>query len=118
MATITYFIKTVYYYPTFILELSRVAALPRLSRHIEVECNVTTVREPLDSEVRLQLRDRRRNKYDFTGDADAVIVKGAKIYFHKNGNNMKIWSIGPTLAEIIISVRKIRILFQLKYPRL
>lgn len=71
-----------------------------------VECNISTVREPLDKSVKLHLRDRRKNRYNFIGNENEIILKGTKFTLLKNEKSFVIKAKGPTLAEIIISVSK------------
>lgn len=78
--------------------------LPRLARNIQVECNISTVRDPLDKSVKLHLRDRRKNRYIFVGNEDEIILKGAKFTLKKKDKNLILLAKGPTLAEIIVSV--------------
>lgn len=87
-------------------EHSRVLVIPRLSRNIEILTNITTVWGTLDSgTIKLQIRDRRRNKYEFIfNNEDNLIVKGAKFSFNKNNSSMNLTSRGPNLAELIITV--------------
>lgn len=90
--------------------------IPRLSRNIKIICNVSTALEPLDPLIRLQVMDRRKNKYEFIGNEDDLVIKGAKFSFNKTTNFMSITAKGPTLAELIISVSFYFLLLLFYYP--
>lgn len=88
-------------------EISRIAVLPRMARHIRVEANVSSHSTDRNPSLAFVLKNRKRKGYAVTIPNAALhskIVEGTNFFYEKIGNNHNIWGIGPILAEILILV--------------
>lgn len=91
-----------------VVEVSRVAVIPKMSREIKFEAN-TTMSVLIDPSVAFVLKNRRKKRYIVTipnSGFHTEIVEGTKFYYKKYRNKHTIWAKGPVLAELLILVSK------------
>ena len=89
--------------------MTRVSVIPRGSYNLSIE---VTIDEQMlvNDNVTFTIRDARRHRndltgFDSTGRGSTVVVEGAAFRSRKIKNTYEIWSRGPILAEVIVSVR-------------
>ncbi|XP_066156284.1 A disintegrin and metalloproteinase with thrombospondin motifs 3-like [Euwallacea fornicatus] len=88
-------------------EMKKIAILPRMARHINVDTNVTFQSSSEFLNVAFVLKNRRKKGYAVTIPNTAVhskIVEGTNFFYRKIGNYHSIWASGPILSELIILV--------------
>nr|XP_023012817.1 A disintegrin and metalloproteinase with thrombospondin motifs 2-like [Leptinotarsa decemlineata] len=85
-------------------ESSRVAILPKMSREIKVEINVTMYHSD-NPVLALILKNRKKKKYTVTIPNTVVhtkILEGTKFSYKKFNNKHTIWAKGPLFNEMVI----------------
>ncbi|KAK5650098.1 hypothetical protein RI129_001127 [Pyrocoelia pectoralis] len=85
-------------------EVSKVCVIPRFSRNIVIDANVTMAfsNNPAASFI---LKNRMKRKYSVpipSKVAHGEIIEGTKLYYNKIGGRHYLWTKGPFLMEMVI----------------
>lgn len=85
-------------------EVSRVAVIPRLARHISVDANLT-INFGNTPTAAFILKNRMKKKYSIpipSAGVHAEIIEGTKFYYKKIKGYHKIWAKSPLLVEMVV----------------